>query len=145
MLDEINLRPKKPEAFKGRRDFRVVNTRIFDIEQYLALINLNNPNVPIPDENRIRFVSTFLKGSAAIWWINRVSTASTPSSWMEFKRAIIQEFVPAVHGKRARDKLCKMKQTRSVERFRLEFRNLILTIRGMHEDERIDRFLEGLK
>lgn len=101
--------------------------------------------MPILDENRIRFASSFLKGSAAIWLFNRVSTASTSSSWIEFKSAIIQEFVPAHHAESARDKLRKLKQTRTVGSFVSEFQNMILTIPGMHEDEKIDRFLEGLK
>lgn len=122
-----------------------VDTWLFNIDQYLTLAKLSNPNVPITDENRIRFASSYLKGTAAVWWYNRVSIAAVSNTWADFKNAVIREFVPSDHAKRARDKLRKLKQTRTVVRYLSDFRNIILTIPGMQEDEKVDRIIEGLK
>lgn len=64
---------------------------------------------------------------------------------VDFKNAVIQEFVPSDHAKRARDKLCNIKDTPTVARYLSHCRNVVLTITGMNDDEKVNRFNEGLK
>lgn len=145
IVGAINLKPNKPETYDGRRDFLAVNTWLFNVEQYLLLSQLSNPNVPIADESRIRFASSYLKGTASVWWFNLFSAGIIPATWNEFKAAVIREFVPSDHSKRARDRLRKLRQTKSVSRYLSDFRNIILAISGMTDEEKMDRFIEGLK
>lgn len=119
--DAVNLKPNTPETNDGRRDILTVNTWIFKVEQYLELSQLNAPNNPISDENQIRLASTFLKGPAAIWWYNNVSSGNVPSTWNDFKYAVSQEFIPRDHSKRARDRLRNLKQTKSVAKYLDDF------------------------
>lgn len=58
----INLKPNKPDSF-GKRDYLVVNTWLYKVEQYLALMQLGNPGVVLDDGNRILYASTFLVGT----------------------------------------------------------------------------------
>lgn len=51
-----NLKPNKPDVYGGRRDFLTVNTKPFNIDQYLKLAQLSSPNIPLAHENLIRFV-----------------------------------------------------------------------------------------
>ena len=62
-----------------------------------------------------------------------------------FKLLLTTEFIPADHTRRARDKLRKLKQVGSVDKYLSEFRNIVLMIADMHEGEKLDKFVEGLK
>lgn len=141
----INLKPNKPETFDVRRDFLAVNNWLFNIEQYLTLSQLSNPNALISDENRIRLASSYLKGTVAVWWFNVVSSGNAPATWNEFKNKVSREFVPSDHAKRARDRLRRLRQTNSVSRYLSEFKNTILAIANMSDEEKMDRFIGGLK
>lgn len=68
-----------------------------------------------------------------------------PGEWEAFKEAVRQEFVPQDSVRRARDKLRRLHQVRSVAAYLTEFRNLIIAIPGMAEEEKMDRFSAGLK
>ncbi len=50
----------------------------------------------------------------------------------------------ADYARRARDKLRKLRQTGSVSHYLSEFRNVVLTIPGMNEDEKFEKFIQGL-
>ena len=64
---------------------------------------------------------------------------------MEFEEAIFAEFIPFDSVQRSRDKLKKLVQRTSVTSHLTEFRNIVLTIPGMGEGEKVDRFSQGLK
>lgn len=144
-LGSINIRPNKPDTFDGKRDFLSVSTWLFKVQQYLSLIVLSNPNSVISDDNRIMFASSFMTGTAASWWYTIVQSGRTPSSWEQFRMLVLNEFVPADHVRRARDKLRRLRQTSSVSKYLADFRNCILMIDDMSEGERFDRFVQGLK
>ena len=141
----INLKTNRPEPFDGRRDYLVVHTWLYKVEQYLALTEITNPNVGLSDQSRIMYASTFLAGTAAVWWYTMVQSNQTPATWADFKVAITREFVPEDHVRRARDKLRKLRQTGSVSKYLSEFRNLVLTIPDVTDGEKWDRFCSGLK
>jgi hypothetical protein len=67
------------------------------------------------------------------------------SSWDEFKALIGAHFKPINSVKAARDKLANHRQTRSVQEYTYRFRQIILEIPSMSEDEKLDRFTRGLK
>lgn len=131
----ISLKPNKPETYDGKRDFLTVNTWLYKVEQYLTLIHLTNPGTPLNDASRVMYASTFLTGTAAVWWHTVVQVNQTPATWAEFKELIVKEFVPDDHVRRSRDKLRKLKQTTSVSNFLSDFRNLVLTIPDMTDGE----------
>eukprot|EP00171_Calliarthron_tuberculosum_P018338 IDg18338t1 len=93
----INLKPNKPEPYEGNRDYLVVNTWLYKVEQYLVLVQLCNPGVPLTEENKILYASTFLTSTAAVWWYTLVQANTVPATWQEFKAKVIAEFVPDDH------------------------------------------------
>lgn len=109
------------------------------------LSQLSTPNTVISEENMILSASSNLRGTAAIWWIIVVNNRSVLATWNKFKNAVSREFVSAEHVKRACDCLLKLQLSKSVSIYLEEFRNIVLNIGGMQEDEKIDRFIEGLK
>lgn len=144
-MSSINLKPSKPDTYDGTRDFLVVNTWLYKVEQYLSLTQLSSPNVAITYHNRIAFASSYLTGNAAVWWFNLVKSPETFSSWDAFKNVIVKEFIPADHTRRARDKLRKLKQLGPVEKYLAEYRNTVLMIGDNNDGEKLDRFIDGLK
>lgn len=143
--DPIGFKPKQPESYGGKRDYLSVSTWIFKMEQYFHLVGMFKPGMLATDASRIMFASTFLVESAAIWWFTLAQTNTTPDTWTKFCDAIRSEFVPADYLRCGRDRLRKLKQTKSVSRYLAEFRNIILTLSDITEGEQLDKFVQGLK
>lgn len=143
--ESINLRPNRPEKYSGKRDFLIINTWIYKIDQYLSLMQISNPGTNVTEECQIMFASSFLTETAAVWWFTLVQNATTPSTWQEFKQALMAEFLPEDHIRRARDRLRRVKQKGSASEYIAEFRNIILAVPDISEGEKFDRFIEGLK
>lgn len=141
----ICLKPNKPDPYDGLRDFLIVNTWLYKMEQYLVILQLGNPGQVLSEANKIVYTSTFLTGTAAVWWYTIVQASQVLTTWSDFRKKVVTEFVPSGHIRRSRDKLRRLKHTTSVSKYLAEFRNLILTIPNMSDEERQDRVYSGLK
>ena len=62
-----------------------------------------------------------------------------------FQKILIGDFVPLNFRREARNKLRVLLQQAAVEHYVTEFRNTVLHIPNMADDEKFDRFCEGLK
>lgn len=80
MSSSISLKPNKPEAYEGKRDFVTVSAWLYTVEQYLCLSQVSNPAVVIDDHTKIAFDISYLKGNAAIWWFHKVNYPETPAT-----------------------------------------------------------------
>lgn len=139
-----SLKPNKPNTFKGRRDELEVRAWLYQVKQYLFLVAIDN-STGITEDTKVNFASTFLEGTAAAWWYTLVGSNSVPTTWDDFEKAVINEFVPLDSNRRSRDKLRKLVQKTSVSQYLTEFRNIVLMITDMSEGEKVDRFTQGLK
>lgn len=139
------MKPNKPECFEGKRDRLAVETWLYQVGQYLTLIQVGNADLVLDDATKINFASMFLKGTAASWWYVKVQTQQLPTTWIDFQTAVRTEFIPQDSLRRARDKLRKLEQRTSVSGYLTEFRNIVLAIPGISEEERLDKFVSGLK
>lgn len=139
-----SIKPNKPRPFIGNRDEFEVRTWIYQVKQYLSLVEVGHPT-GLTQETKISFASTFFQGTAAAWWYTLVNSNIIPTTWEDFEKAIITEFVPFDSVQRSRDKLRRLVQRTSVTHYLTEFRNIVLTIPGMSEGEKVDRFSQGLK
>ena len=83
------LKPKQPDSYDGRRDYLSVNTWLYKLEQYLSILMVLNPSLTRMSENgRVMLASTFLTGTAAVWWHTIVQMNKTPTTWDEFKSMV---------------------------------------------------------
>lgn len=139
------LKPNKPGPFEGKRDSLTVETWLYQVDVYLNLLQVANPNVVIDDGTRVAFATTLLKDNAARWWFMLVQAGQAPGQWENFKVALRTEFVPQDSERRNRDKLRNLRQTSSVAGYLTIFRNLVIGIPGMNEAEKLDRFIAGLR
>lgn len=139
------LKPNKPEQFKGTRDRLVVETWLYQLEQYLTLVQMQNTELVLNDGAKIMYATTLFTSTAASWWFMKVAANAVPDSFQEFKNLVRAEFIPADSVRRARDKLRNLHQKYSVAAYLSEFRNVALSIPGISMDEMLDKFVSGLK
>jgi len=140
-----SLKPQKPELFSGRRDSVAVNTWLYQVEMYLNLLQVSNPQINLDEGTKVAFASTLLKGTAAQWWYMLVQSGNAPTQWDAFLAKVRMEFIPQDSVARARDKLRALRQKTSVLAYLNEFRNIVMVIPGISDDEKLDKFVSGLK
>jgi hypothetical protein len=137
----------KPNRFGGTSKENV-DDWIFAIEQYFEISQL-------PEELKVGHAVSFLQGNAITWWraqvvlllreSNNFGQADQIISWSECKRKLIAQFKPVNAEKIARDKLRNLVQTSSVLKYINLFNTLCLDIPNLVEEDRLDKFLNGLK
>jgi len=137
----VHAKPPKPEVFKGRKG---VATWLYTVEKYFDAIHLYG------DNERLEYVITLLHGPAANWWRMLDEQSShggdpLPSTWTDFKDAIIAQFQPLAEERAARLKLERMSQTGSVHDYVDAFSNTVLLVPSMDEGTRLQFFERGLK
>ena len=137
------LKPNKPPTFDGRRDSFVVNSWISQVTQYLTLVQVGSD--PFSDDTKVNFASSFFIGTAATWWFSYVTQHNCIPNWDEFVNLIRLEFVPSDSNRSARNKLKCLYQRRSVAEYLGAFRDTALCIPGITDEEKLDRFTDGLK
>ena len=140
-----SLKPQKPELFSGRRDAIAVNTWLYQVEMYLNLLQVSNPQIILDEGTRVSFASTLMKGTAAQWWYMLVQSGQAPVNWNAFLEKVRIEFIPRDSVDRARDKLRALRQKSTVLAYLNEFRNVVMIIPRISEDEKLDKFVSGLK
>ena len=129
-----------PPPFSGKTS---IGSWIFQVENFL------NGHPGTSDKQGITYASALLEGEAATWWqaqsLDRTGFKELRTNWARFKQAITDYFTPVNSRKQARDRLAALRQTTSVRAYATEFRKVILEIGNVSEDEKLDRFIRGLK
>jgi hypothetical protein len=133
-------KPAKPPTFGGKIG-ESVDTWIFHLEQYFLLVTLE-------PEKRIPFAASYLTDNAATWWRyvfleNERKRATW--TWNDFVKNLRIQFRPISAEKTARARLGRLRQATSVSNYANAFRNLMIDIPSMAEEDRLDYFLKGLK
>ena len=133
------FKPVRPDTFSGRHDKSSVEAWLFQLRQYFETCKMKG-------SVQVSFAASLLRDDAAIWWRNHVEQSDIGQeilieNWKDFKTALIEQFKPVNSRKIARDKLAKLKQSRSVQEYATIFRSLVLEIIGISEDEKVDRFI----
>lgn len=134
--------PKPPET-NGRQPSPV--NWCHKMETYLAAegANLNNSSTVV-------VAAAYLKDAALNWYRQHeqnvaAGKAHPYASWDEFKKAFITRFTPVDPEVDARERLDRLAQTRSVFAYAQEFNTYMLELPHMDENDRIHRFIRGLK
>ena len=108
------FKPSKPQSFDGRRDALVVNTWVYQVEVYINLTILNQPQMAVDDNMKIMLATSLMKGSAENWWYESVQSGQAPGGWDALKDFVRNEFVPQDSVRRSCDKLLRVVQRTSV-------------------------------
>ena len=132
------IKPAKPEAFLGKANENV-RQWIFSVELWFSAGGV------LTDHERIVLAVGLLRDSALVWWRSVHDLPDVPTTWEEFKAATIHAFEPINPAESARDRLATLRQTSSVRTYASIFRFLAMSIPGITDDEKKDRFIRGLK
>lgn len=55
VAEYINLRPDRPEKYSGKRDFLLLNTWIYKLEQYVVFMKMSKPRIPHMEYSLLMF------------------------------------------------------------------------------------------
>lgn len=119
-----------------------------DLDTWLFLCEQNFQTLSsATDTEKIMIAALRLKGHSASWWrdVTQLPQSQRPSSWGEFKRQIMQVYMPITREEVARDKLATAKQVSTLEQYIGYIRKLFYAIPNITEEEKLDRFKRGLK
>ena len=134
------LKLNNPPAFNGKTS---IHDWIFQVENFL------NGHTGVTDEQAVIYASALLEGEAATWWraqtLDKEGFKTLSGTWATFKKEILSYFTPTNSVKQARDQLAALRQRTSVRAYATEFKRLLLEIGNVSEDEKLDRFVRGLK
>lgn len=120
---------------RGRQD---INNWLFLVENSCAAHKYDEPT-------QLRYALALLDDLALVWW--RSAMAGQQSwTWGLFRAAILQAFSPVDPVKTARERLDKLQQRDSpAAYYAMQFRQLVTQIPSMSEEDRIHRFVSGLR
>src|ERR1700751_13550 len=136
-----NVKASKPKTYNGSRGMDP-EVWLFQFNQYADINQVANGD-------RAKLAATYLEGNASTWWRNLVMQSGDRTgdgiSWFDFQQSLISIFKPVNSKKIARDKLAVLKQTNSVAKYNFDFTQLCLEINDIHESEKLDKYVRGLK
>ena len=138
------LKPTKPSTFSGDRDSTRPLVWLFEVTTFFAAVDYTSARL------QISYTAALLRGPAATWYrSHRLAVdeghAEDFEAWSDFADAITREFQPANFQRIARDRLAALTQRTSVQDYAYRFRMACLEIDNIGEDEKVDRFIRGLK
>lgn len=137
------LKPAKPENFNGKESGEAENW-LFQFQQYFRAVHVNN------EAEQVLYAASFLRGPAETWWRSHnllvdAGEAQAINTWAAFSAALLETFRPVNAKKIARDRLAMLRQVDSVQGYTYEFRLIALEIPGLTDEEKLDRYVRGLK
>ena len=127
-----------PAKFSGLRSRVKASDWLYLFEAWVVAQN-------IPVEQWALAVRLLLDEGALVWHRRLDEREMLPLTWGDYKAAFLAAFEPYNQVQKARDALERLFQRRSVTEYAESFRQLILHVPNMTEEEQIDRFIRHLK
>lgn len=135
-----SLKLATPPSYCGK-DKESVETWLFQLEEMFDLHQITD------DRQRITTAGNLLRDPAATWYraARTGLTFEHLDTWDDFKRGLRGNFNGGDTVKKARDKLAELRMHDSLRDYTREFRLTTMEIPRMAEDEKLDRFVRGLR
>lgn len=89
----LNLKPRLPVTYDGKRDQITVNAWIYIVEIYFSLIEVGDQNV-IAKSDKIIYAAAIFSGSEASWWFQTIKRNRFTVSWYDFFMRCEQSLYP---------------------------------------------------
>ena len=129
------VKPPKPKPYHGGPN---PDMWIFSLSVYFAAVGL------VQDAQRVAYATALLRGAAMEWWRFKL-LHQPPTSWDDFSRALVSQFMPVAAERLARDRLIRLRQDGSVQRYIADFRRLLLRVTDISNADATHRFIQGLR
>lgn len=137
LAENKQVRIKEPNTYDGTRDALVIDGWIRSVERYTEFHGWST-------EKSCLFATTLLRDRADAWYRTLEVANDVPTSWLEFKRLLIDFFRPDNSVRIARDKLAALRQTGNLVDYVNAFMDIKLAIPSMTDEEACDKFVRGL-
>jgi hypothetical protein len=142
---QSQLKPEFHSTFNGLPHESIDNW-LYEVESYFVALNVGDSETE--SASKVAFVKAQMRGTAKAWLKFLDDTQAEESQiniWPEFKILLNRRFQPVAAHLLARAQLRQLVQIGSVSDYIQRFLSIINQIPNMHDDERLDRFLNGLK
>lgn len=111
---------------------------------------LEASGISLGSETAVKTAAGYFSGPALTWWRSRLALAQQDSStaitsWTALETAIRSQFITVSTERTARNRLQTLRQRRSVRQYAHEFNVCMIELPDMDEQDKIYRFLSGLK
>ena len=134
-MDRPRLPP--PSPFEGKS--ASLDRWIADMQQQFEWYAITT------DAERLRFATGFVSGSARDWW-TATAPAARPTTFADLVTALRRRFQPVTSAETARAKLAVLQQGKaSIHDYVSAFRQLLVSVPTMGEDDRLFQFTRGLQ
>lgn len=132
-------KPPALDAFHGHKG-EDLHAWLFQAKEHFSLLDIQS------DITKIRLSGLALKDHARTWYVSVGGTAQF-HTWEDFATALKTHFSPVDPSKSARDEIRHFRQTRdmSVMDYTTRFSQLVNLIPKMADDEKLDKYVHGLK
>ncbi|XP_070029781.1 uncharacterized protein [Nicotiana sylvestris] len=125
--DRTKVRIPEPKEFNGARSAKKLENFLWDMEQYFQAAHVR-------DEDKVTITTMYL-----------VDMQSFGGGHAWLKKELKDQFFLSNTGWIARDRLKKLKQTRTVRDYVKDFNSLMLDMSNMSEEDKLHNFLYGLQ
>jgi hypothetical protein len=136
----ISAKVAKPSTFNG--GFRAnVELWLFEMNSYLEIAK-------VPGNQKVQFVSSYLKDNAALWFkyvYEEAEAQGVQLTWEGVQEKLLQRFRPIESAKTARVALASLRQTGSAQHYCNLFQQYVTLTGDMAEADKIFAFQRGLK
>jgi hypothetical protein len=96
------------------------------------------------DDLRIQLAGSYLRDAATQWHFRATGDAAA-STWSDYRKKLLDRFLPPNVVAKARKQLKRIKQgNRSLDEYLEAFEELAVQVDGLSEQDRIEQFLDGL-
>ncbi|GKA97882.1 putative retrotransposon gag domain, aspartic peptidase domain protein [Tanacetum coccineum] len=150
----------KPSSFVGKREARLVDDFLWEMEQYLEGVNV------VDDAFKIKMATRYLKDTATstpllpfrcylilgvlqLWWRSRYEDiergTATIDTWAEFVTDFKKQLYLENAKNGAKSLLHKLKQSRTIREYVKEFTTHVWEILELSNQDSLFYFLEGLQ
>lgn len=137
LADSKQTKVKEPNTYDGTRDALLIDGWIRQVERYATFHGWSA-------ERSCLFGTTLLRDRADAWFRTIENTEDAPTTWVEFKRLLIEFFRPDNSVRIARDRLAMLKQNGPLVDYVNAFMDIKLAIPSITDEEAQDKFVRGL-
>jgi len=132
------LRTIRVQTFDGARNDTVAHW-IAAVKDYFEI------SPPMSEANKVLVASQHMTGDARRWYQVELRRNVVFPTFDQFCGAVKKEFLSATVEQQARDKLRRLRQTKSAEAYTDQFRRLLLLVNDMSDRDQVDAYVSGLK
>ena len=132
----MQLKPKQPDTYDGKRDFQTIDNWIASVDSYFTLTKAEAPEI-------YHYLNTVFTGNAATWFrFHHRNLDPATITRNSVKTTLLAYFIPPNHTRRLRERYTR--QTTTVNEYYTRLAQLAMQLGDITEPIFLDKFIRGL-